>query len=129
MLNIHPSPIARAFLLVIGLMSLILGIVGVFLPLLPTTPFLLLASYSFARSNDRFNNWLLTNRFFGVFLQDYIMRKTIKGKIKWVTLAILWSTIIISIMIIKTSIYLKLFLTIVAIGVTIHLITLNGRNR
>lgn len=126
MLNLDPNPIVRAFFLFIGVVSLILGIVGVFIPLLPTTPFLLLSSYSFARSNERFNNWLLTNRFFGNHLQDYIARKTVKRQIKWFTIGVLWITIVLSIIIIGTSALVKGLLITVAIGVTVHLVMLKG---
>lgn len=126
MRNIHRSPFVRAFLLFIGIISLLLGIVGIFIPLLPTTPFLLLASYSFARSNDRFNNWLLTNRFFGAHLQGYINRRTVKRQIKWATIGILWITIIVSVLVIHTPMFVKALLVAIAIGVTIHLSTLKG---
>jgi uncharacterized membrane protein YbaN (DUF454 family) len=126
MLNLDPNPIARAFFLFIGVVSLVLGIVGIFIPLLPTTPFLLLSSYSFARSNERFNNWLLTNRFFGNHLQDYIARKTVKRQIKWFTIGVLWITIVLSVILIGASALVKGLLITVAIGVTVHLVMLKG---
>lgn len=55
------SPIARAFWLVCGLISLALGLIGIPLPLLPTTPFLLLAAFCFARGSDRLHNWLINH--------------------------------------------------------------------
>jgi uncharacterized membrane protein YbaN (DUF454 family) len=126
MVDLHPSPFARAFLLLMGIIALVLGVIGIFIPLLPTTPFLLLASYSFARSNKRFNDWLLTNRFFGKHLRGYLNSKTVKREIKWITIGILWVTILISIFVIHTPLFVKLFLIVVAIGVTIHLYTLKG---
>ncbi|RPH30761.1 MAG: DUF454 family protein [Bacteroidales bacterium] len=126
MINLHPSPIIRAFLLLLGILALVLGVIGIFIPLLPTTPFLLLASYSFARSNKKFNDWLLTNRFFGKHLQDYLKSKTVKREIKWISIGILWFTILITILVINAPLFVEFMLIAVAIGVTIHLYTLNG---
>ncbi len=126
MIDIHPSPFVRAFLLFLGVLALALGVIGVFVPLLPTTPFLLLASYSFARSNNKFNDWLLTNRFFGKHLQNYIKRKTVKNEIKWITICILWLTILVSLSVIHTPVFVKVLLIIIATGVSVHLFTLKG---
>jgi len=126
MLSLDPKPIVRFFFLFLGLISLILGILGIFVPLLPTTPFLLLSSFSFARSNERFNHWLLTNRFFGKHLQDYIARKTVKRQIKWFTIAVLWITIVLSIGIVSPPVWVKGLLIMVAVGVTVHLFLLKG---
>ena len=126
MIDIHPSPLVRTFLLFVGIFALVLGVIGVFVPLLPTTPFLLLASYSFARSNNRFNDWLLTNRFFGKHLQNYIKRKTVKSEIKWITIAVLWTTILVSLSVIHTPVFVKVLLILIATGVSVHLFTLKG---
>lgn len=126
MINIHPSPLVRAFLLFLGILALVLGVIGVFVPLLPTTPFLLLASYSFARSNNRFNDWLLTNRFFGKHLQNYIKRKTVQSEIKWITIIVLWTTILITLSVIQTPVFVKILLILIATGVSVHLFTLKG---
>ena len=59
-----------------------LGIIGIFLPLLPTTPFLLLAAACYARSSKRFYNWLLNNKWFGNYIKNYRERKGIPLQIK-----------------------------------------------
>lgn len=73
----------RPLLLAAGLLFLALGAVGIFLPLLPTTPFLLLAAACFSRSSRRMHAWLLRNRLFGPILRDWEERGAIARRIKW----------------------------------------------
>ena len=83
----------KIFLNLVGCVAVALGILGIFLPLLPTTPFLLLASACFARGSTRLHHWLQTNRVFGKYLRDYENGKGIplRGKI-WV-LIFMWSSL------------------------------------
>ncbi len=82
----------RILLLVLGCLFLMLGGIGVFLPLLPTTPFVLLAAFCFARSSPRFYHWLLTNPVFGPSLRSWQKSRSIPRKIKYMAV----STIILS---------------------------------
>ncbi len=75
---------------IIGIVAVFLGVLGVFLPLLPTTPFLLLASACFARSSTRLHGWLLTNKLFGSYLSDYEQGKGIPLKGKIMAVGLLW---------------------------------------
>jgi uncharacterized membrane protein YbaN (DUF454 family) len=81
----------KIILNLIGCLAVVLGVLGIFLPLLPTTPFLLLASACFARGSTRMHHWLQTNRVFGKYLRDYENGKGIplRGKV-WV-LIFMWS--------------------------------------
>ncbi|WP_332854505.1 YbaN family protein [Duganella sp. S19_KUP01_CR8] len=83
----------KIFLNLVGCLAVALGILGIFLPLLPTTPFLLLASACFARGSTRLHHWLQTNPIFGKYLRDYENGKGIplRGKI-WV-LIFMWSSL------------------------------------
>lgn len=72
----------KAFWFIVASIALILGIIGIFLPLLPTTPFLLLASAGFMRASPRVNNWLLTHPSLGPPIVEWQDRKTIKASIK-----------------------------------------------
>ena len=75
--------VVRAFWLSIGLVSLILGILGIFLPLLPTTPFVLLSAFCFSKSSARLHNWLLEHKLFGELIQDWEQHGVIRTKVKW----------------------------------------------
>ena len=65
------NPLTRAFWLGLGLVCVALGAIGVFLPLLPTTIFLIIAAYAFARSSERLHSWLLSNKVFGPLIKDW----------------------------------------------------------
>jgi uncharacterized membrane protein YbaN (DUF454 family) len=111
----------KAFLIVIGFIAVGLGILGMFLPILPTTPFLLLAAACFAKSSDKFYHWLLNNRWFGSYIKNYREGKGIPLKIKIMALSFLWSTILISIVFFLDNIYVQVLLFAIAAAVTIHI--------
>jgi uncharacterized membrane protein YbaN (DUF454 family) len=83
----------KALLNVIGVLAVLLGILGIFLPLLPTTPFLLLASACFARGSTPLHNWLLRHRVFGEYLRNFEQGKGIPLKAKIVATALLWGSL------------------------------------
>lgn len=74
----------RPFFVFLGVTSLFLGIIGIFLPLLPTTPFILLAAYCFSRSSQRMHNWLIQHKVFGKLIADWEEHGVIRTKIKWI---------------------------------------------
>jgi uncharacterized membrane protein YbaN (DUF454 family) len=118
------NKLKQKLLFVAGTISLAIGVVGIFVPLLPTTPFLLLAATCYLRSSERFYRWLLNNRFFGTYISNYIEGKGVPLRIKIYTIALLWTTISLSIFLISPSIVVKIALVIVAVGVTLHIILL-----
>lgn len=85
--NLKQSRLARGIFLVLGFIFVALGFVGAFLPVLPTTPFLILAAACFARSSTRFENWLLNDPRFGPLLKDWRARGAIPRKAKVAALA------------------------------------------
>lgn len=93
-----------------------------FLPLLPTTPFLLLAAICYGHSSERFYHWLTTNRFFGDYIRNYREGRGIPLKQKIFTITLLWMTIGYSILFIVPLWWVKLLLGLCAAGVTIHLV-------
>lgn len=108
-------------LVAIGLLSLALGIIGIFLPIMPTTPFLLLSAFCFTRSSKRLLNFLLTNRFFGKYISNYRSGLGIPLQTKIYILSLLWITILYSIFfVVDEKFWLQILLACIAIGVTIH---------
>ncbi|MGI2336749.1 MAG: YbaN family protein [Dehalogenimonas sp.] len=113
----------RILLIIAGSIALGLGILGIFLPLLPTTPFLLLAAACYARSSNRFHDWLLGHRIFGEYIRNYRDHRAIKLRAKVLGITMLWLTIGISIFFVS-YLWLKLLLAVIAIVVTLHLLSL-----
>jgi uncharacterized membrane protein YbaN (DUF454 family) len=114
----------RILLVIAGTVCVGLGIVGIFVPVLPTTPFLLLAAACYARSSQRFHSWLLNNKWFGSYIRNYLERKGITLRAKIITLSLLWITIGVSAAFAVETLALKLILGIIAIGVSIHILSL-----
>jgi uncharacterized membrane protein YbaN (DUF454 family) len=113
----------RALLIVAGSISLGLGTLGIIVPVLPTTPFLLLAVACYMRSSERLLNWLLNNRWFGKYIRNYQEGKGIPKKTKILALSFLWITIIYSTCFVVEEILIaQVALLLVATAVTIHLI-------
>ncbi len=84
------AQLLKSLLIAVGLLSLGLGIVGIALPVLPTTPFLLLAAACFARSSERLYFWLLSHRWFGPYLRNWREHKAITLRAKVIILISLW---------------------------------------
>jgi len=118
----HSHIIIKYLLVIAGTICVVLGTVGIFLPVLPTTPFLLLAAFLYARSSERFIHWLLTNRWFGAYIRNYRQGNGIPRREKILTISLLWTTIIFSILFVVINPWVKILLACIAIGVTIHLV-------
>lgn len=114
----------KLFLIVTGTISVGLGLMGVFLPVLPTTPFLLLAAACYAHSSPKFYDWLVTNKFFGKYISGYREKKAIPLKIKITALIILWVTILLSAFLVFDKWSIRLLLLLIASAVTLHILLL-----
>lgn len=116
--------LTKFLLIIIGSISVLLGFMGIFLPILPTTPFLLLAAACYIRSSEKFYNWLINHRFLGIYIKSYLEGKGIPLKTKIFAISSLWITISISIMFFIGPVLIKLLLLIIATVVTIHIISI-----
>lgn len=110
-------------LIIAGTFCVGVGILGVILPLLPTTPFLLLAAACYAKSSQRFYNWLLNNRWFGYYIKNYLEGKGVPLKVKVLSICLLWITIIYSIVFVVHMTWVIIILILIAIGVTLHILS------
>lgn len=104
-----------------------LGVVGIFLPLLPTTPFLLLAAACFAKSSDRMHRWLLDNRWFGNYIRDYREGRGVPLRAKAVALVTLWASMGYAVFYCVPLFAVKVLLVAVAAAVSVHLLRLKTR--
>ena len=116
--------IRKAVLIFAGTVCVALGVLGMFLPLLPTTVFLLMAAYCYSRSSERFHDWLLNNRLCGSYIRNYKSGQGISMRQKVTTISILWVSIGVSIWLLGGGFWVTLLLLVVAVGVTLHLVLL-----
>ncbi len=115
---------SRWALILAGNFFLALGILGILFPLLPTTPFLLLAAACYFRSSEKFYNWLMNNKWLGNYIKNYREKKSIPLKIKVLTLSFLWLTIGYSVFFVVNIFLLRFILILIAISVSIHVLSI-----
>ena len=106
--------IKKIIFVIVGFISLLLGVIGIVLPILPTVPFLLLTSYCFARGSNKFEVWFKSSKIYKKYLENFILNKsmTLKQKIYISTFA---DIMIAFPLIILNNLYIKLFLIIIII--------------
>ncbi len=121
------SGIYRIVYLILGFLLVAIGIIGIFLPILPTTIFLILASACFVKSSPQANEWLRSNKFLGPYLKNYQDNTGLSIKIKILTISFLWISISLSAFYLTNEFYIKIILLAIAIGVSIHLIMVRTR--
>ena len=107
-----------------GTFFLVIGIIGIFIPILPTTPFLLLAAACYARGSKKFYNWLINNKWLGEYIKNYQEGRGIPLTVKIPSIILLWITIAFSTIIIVSNFLIQIVLIIIAIVVTIHILTI-----
>ena len=122
-------PLVRWLLLCTGWLCIGFGAIGVVLPLLPTTPFLLLAAACFARASLRFYDWLLSTRVLGQYIQDYRARRGVPLRAKIIALSTLWITILSSVTWLVPLWPARVLLLLIAAAVSVHLLRLPTRRR
>ena len=114
----------RILLIIAGTLFVGLGILGIFLPVLPTTPFLLLAAACYVRSSQRLYDWLLNNKWFGKYIGNYLQGRCVPLKVKLLSIALLWITIGCSVAFVVESFPFQIILILIAIGVSLHVLSI-----
>lgn len=118
----HKNPFIRSVFLISGFIAVVLGFAGIFVPLLPTTPFLLLASWCFVRSSERMHRRLMHNRFLGPYISNYKSGHGITRRNKIYSLAFLWITLSISFISGPPYWWLRVGLIFIGTVVTFHIL-------
>jgi len=106
---------------IVGCLALVAGIIGVFLPVLPTTPFVLLSGWCFFRSSDKLYQWVISNETFGPTIENYQSGRGITVKTKIRAIVMMWLTITVSVYFYITNIYIIALLYLISISVTVYL--------
>ncbi|SBS36674.1 Inner membrane protein YbaN [Marinomonas spartinae] len=116
----------RIGLLILGWLSLITGIIGIFLPLLPTTPLVLLAAWCFSKSSERFHHWLMNHKHFGPMIHDWQSGKGIPRKARNRAIILMWIGMGIS-MILIGRLWAAISLICIGLAVCTYLLRLPVR--
>ncbi|MBQ8204580.1 MAG: YbaN family protein [Alistipes sp.] len=113
----------RIFLIILGCVSLVLGIVGIFLPLLPTTPLLLLAAWCFVRSSQRLYDWLINHPRMGEYIRNFREHKAIPLRVKIISVSLVWLTIGYCVVAVIEMWWLRALLLMIAVAVSWHILS------
>lgn len=113
----------KILLTILGLISLGLGILGAFLPVLPTTPLLLLAAFLFLRSNQRLYDWLMNHPKMGPYITNFIKHKAIPLRVKVIAVSTLWLTLLYCAVFVAEHWALRVFFILLAICITWHILS------
>jgi uncharacterized membrane protein YbaN (DUF454 family) len=127
--DVHPSRTVRAALVVAGTGCVGLGILGAFLPVLPTTPFMLLAAACYARASTRFYNGLLNTRVFGPTIREWRRDRSISYRTKWTAIALMAVTLATSILVAVEDGRLQLALAAFGVVLAVWMARIPSRDR
>lgn len=117
----------RYFYLISGFLLVAIGVVGIFLPVLPTTIFLILASACFVKSSPKANEWLRNHKVLGMYIKNYQDKSGLTIRAKIFNIAFLWIMILLSAFYFTEEFYIRVLLLLIAVGVTIHLIMIKTK--
>lgn len=114
----------KSLLAVLGVVSLSLGVAGIFLPLLPTTPFLLLAAWAFVRSSPRLYAWLINHPHLGEYIRNFRENHAIPLRVKVVSVSLVWLTIGFCIVaVVEQWLWAQAALALLAVAITWHILS------
>ena len=113
----------RILFVLLGSVSLVLAVVGIFLPLLPTTPLLLLAAALYLRSSPRLYEWLLNHKYLGPYIRNFREHRAIPLRAKIVSVALIWITLLYCALWVVPLIWIKILLVGLAVALTIHILS------
>lgn len=113
----------KVLYIIIGSLSLGLAILGIFLPLLPTTPLLLLSAALYLRSSERLYNWLINHPQLGPYIRNFREYKAIPRRAKIVSVSLVWITIGYCILFVLKPLWLRIAMGVLATGISWHILS------
>ena len=111
------KPLNKYLFLIIGLICMALGFLGVFLPILPTTPFMILAAFCFSKSSERLHNWLLERPHIGKLILDWQNDGVIRKKAKVASTLVIVPLFSYTLIFVQVSVFVKVLLVLIGLGV------------
>lgn len=120
---LHTFATVKALLIILGSLSLALGVIGIFVPLLPTTPLLLLAAALYFRSSPKLYDWLLNHPRLGTYIRNFREHRAIPLRVKIVSVSLVWLTMGYCIIAVVEPLWLRIALALLAMAITIHILS------
>jgi uncharacterized protein len=117
----------KPVLIFLGSFFVLLGIVGIIIPLIPTTPFLLLAAFFYAKSSDKLYHWLLNTKWLGEYIKSFQSGEGIPRRAKYIAIIVLWLTTGYSIFFLIPIIWVKLIMSVVVINISIYIWSIKSK--
>ncbi len=117
------NKLKRILLIFLGLIFVALGLIGVFVPGLPTTIFMILAAYCFVRSSEKLYSWVINNQLFGQRVKHFIETKTIPLRGKIYSISSMWIMVTLSLIFLKVSLIIKFMIFLLAIIGTVVILS------
>ncbi len=127
--RLSSSRLGRALWASAGTISLGIGLVGIVVPVLPTTPFLLIAAACYLRGSVRMYNWMVSNGYVGRYIADYVEGRGISVRAKAASITALWVLIALSAILATENNVTRAILLAVAVAVTVHILMLKTKPR
>lgn len=118
------QPFLRYMLLTLGWLSLVLGIIGIFLPLLPTTPFILLAAACFLRTSEKLYRWLTSHPRFGPYIVDYLAGRGVPRSAKISAFLLMWPSLLITAFVLTQSPVVRVILPLIGVATSLYILWL-----
>lgn len=113
----------KYLLIIIGSICLALGVIGIFLPLLPTTPFLLLSAALYVRSSEKLYQWLINQKYLGTYIRNFREHRAIPLRAKIISVSMVWVTLIYCTITISEEIWIKALFIILAASISYHILS------
>lgn len=113
----------KALLISIGTLSIILGVIGIVIPLLPTTPLILLGAACYIKSSEKLYQKLLKNKWLGGYIKDFREKNGISRKNKIISITMMWLSICCTLLFIDISFLIRSILTIIAVTVSAYILS------
>jgi uncharacterized membrane protein YbaN (DUF454 family) len=123
------NKIKKIFLIILGSVSLFLGIIGIFLPMLPTTPLVLLSAACYVRSSKKLYQMLINNKYLGTYIKNYEEERAIPKKAKIIALVFLWISIVTCIIFAIERLFARIILFIIVAIVSSYILKLKTLDR
>jgi Uncharacterized protein conserved in bacteria len=117
----------RGLLFIAGTICLALGVIGIFVPLLPTTPFLLLTAFLYFRASPKAYEWLIRQKYLGPYILNYREKKVIPLRVKVYSLVLMWSFVLYGMFFIVEKCWVNVLLFFVILGVSVHILSFKSK--